>query len=155
VLLHGDIGTISSSPISRKLMRRFEGAIKKRFSKIGSYYYVGPRALELLKSGARLTAAEQCPREHDLVLEPPNKKPPQVRGKKSKTTGRYSYAKSCEYLQLLGHLEKGEIPTMPPGLPRDEEGQFGISFFRTCVVEDDLEDLTLPRTFIGRSEVMY
>jgi hypothetical protein len=67
IVLRGTISTISDSPVSRRLMRRFQAAMKKCFSRV-YFYYVGPKALELLKSGARLTAAEQCPRERDLVL---------------------------------------------------------------------------------------
>jgi uncharacterized protein YjbI with pentapeptide repeats len=48
------------------------------------------------------------------------------------------------------------IPPIPDHRPQcDDEGPLGVSFFRTKVgaSEHDLENLTLPRTFFGRSEV--
>ena len=49
-------------------MRRFRAAFKKTFTNIRSSY-VGPKALLLLKSGKRLTADVQSPREYDLAPE--------------------------------------------------------------------------------------
>jgi uncharacterized protein YjbI with pentapeptide repeats len=64
------------------------------------------------------------------------------------------YKESCRELQRQGYLEKGKIPPMPPGRPRDDDEEpLGVSFFRTCVRDADFENLTLPRTFVGRSEV--
>jgi uncharacterized protein YjbI with pentapeptide repeats len=44
---------------------------------------------------------------------------------------------------------------MPDHLPQpDDEEPLGLSFFRTFVGEDaDLSNLTIPRTFFGRSEI--
>jgi uncharacterized protein YjbI with pentapeptide repeats len=44
---------------------------------------------------------------------------------------------------------------MPDHIPRhDDPEPLGVSFFRTFVGEgDDLSNLTLPRTFFGRSEI--
>jgi hypothetical protein len=67
ILPYGRIASCSNSPAWKRLMNRFRSAIKKYFVKIGAYY-VGPRALELLKDGKRLTIAEQSPREFDLAI---------------------------------------------------------------------------------------
>ena len=67
---------------------------------------------------------------------------------------RLSYEDSC--LRLQGtYLEVGVTPPVPDHLPQyDDEGELGVSFFRTFVGEgDDLGNLTLPRTFFGRSEI--
>lgn len=70
---------------------------------------------------------------------------------------RLSYEESCRVLQRVGYPDAGAdgaIPPMPDHLPQcDDEEPLGVSFFRTFVGEGDLENLTLPRTFFGRSEV--
>ena len=43
---------------------------------------------------------------------------------------------------------------MPDRIPRfDDETPLGVNFFRTCLEECELANLTLPRTFFGRSEI--
>lgn len=66
VILHGRIATASDSAISKALMKRFQAAVKKTFSKVKAFY-VGPKALALLESGTRLTISAQSPREFDLT----------------------------------------------------------------------------------------
>jgi hypothetical protein len=66
VVLNGRIGTASDSAISKALMKRFQAAVKKTFSKVKAFY-VGPTALVLLKGGKRLAGAVQSPRELDLT----------------------------------------------------------------------------------------
>ena len=67
VLLYGRVATVSDTLIAKELMKRFQGPIRKQFTKIGMFW-VGSRALELLRAGMRLTGAEQSPREYDLRL---------------------------------------------------------------------------------------
>lgn len=66
-------------------------------------------------------------------------------------TSRLSYEDSCRRLQK-DHLEAGPIPPMPAQRPRHDDEAPGVSFFRTRL-EDDFSNLTLPRTFFGRSEI--
>jgi uncharacterized protein YjbI with pentapeptide repeats len=72
---------------------------------------------------------------------------------------RRSYEESCRLLQRLGYSDagtEGMIPPVPNHRPQyDDETPLGVSFFRTRVGADehDLENLTLPRTFFGKSEV--
>src|SRR3954466_15306763 len=68
---------------------------------------------------------------------------------------RSSYEESCRFLQQQGYLDAGECPPLPDHLPQyDDPEPLGVSFFRTRVSNEVLLDnLTLPRTFIGRSEV--
>ena len=65
VVLHGRVATTSDSKPAQELMRRFQSAIKKSFTKVKAFY-VGPQANALLESGKRLTIAVQTPREYDL-----------------------------------------------------------------------------------------
>lgn len=65
IVLHGRIATVSESPASQALMKRFQGAIKRTFSKVKAFH-VGPKALALLQCGTRLTISAQSPREFDL-----------------------------------------------------------------------------------------
>jgi uncharacterized protein YjbI with pentapeptide repeats len=75
----------------------------------------------------------------------------------SERATRLSYEESCRLLQRIGFPDagaEGVIPSMPDHRPKcDDEAPLGVSFFRTFVGENDLENLTLPRTFFGKSEV--
>ncbi len=66
---------------------------------------------------------------------------------------RLTYPQSCIALQKLGLLDQGELPPLPTRQPQlvDEE-PLGVSFFR-MQVEGDLANMTLPRTFFGKSEI--
>jgi BTB/POZ domain-containing protein KCTD9 len=66
---------------------------------------------------------------------------------------RASYEDSVRRLQK-DYLKPGEIPPMPKRMPRYDDDDLGVSFFRTFVGEHyDLSNLTLPRTYFGRSEI--
>ena len=66
---------------------------------------------------------------------------------------RLGYADSCRRLQPR-HVEFDAIPPMPDRVPRADDEVPGVSFFRTRVdATDDLSNLTLARTFFGRSEI--
>jgi hypothetical protein len=156
VVLSGRVATGSPSKASRALMRRFQAAIKKTFVIVGAYY-VGPNALVLLKSGKRLTNAVQCPREYDLALEDESSRPKVS----EESTGhalnqrRLPYDESICRLQELGFLAQDENPHMPDHVPDPESDESaGLSFFRTFVGDAaELSNLTIPRTFFGRSEI--
>jgi len=63
-------GQVSSAWPERKFSERFRKAFKKQFTNVrGSW--VGPKALEMLKSGMRLTDNAKSPKEFDLALEGP------------------------------------------------------------------------------------
>ncbi len=68
---------------------------------------------------------------------------------------RASYDDSIRRLQELGVLGPQEFPPLPDHLPQPEDDEpLGLSFFRTFLGDDaDLSNLTLPRTFFGRSEI--
>lgn len=65
ILLHGRIGTASSSPQSQALMKLLASGIRKRFTKVKAFW-VGPEALRELEAGARLTTAVSSPNAFDL-----------------------------------------------------------------------------------------
>jgi len=67
VLLHGRVGSASSSDFSKQIYRAFTSAISKYFQSVQAFY-VGPQAYELWQSGYRLTPAVQSPREYDLAV---------------------------------------------------------------------------------------
>jgi hypothetical protein len=66
ILLHGRVGTVHTDGISKELMKRFSGAIRKSFCRIKAFW-VGPEAERLLDAGMRLTIAEQSPPEFNLT----------------------------------------------------------------------------------------
>ena len=66
VVIHGRIATASETHGSQNLMKRFQAAVKRAFSKVRAYF-VGQQALQLLENGKRLTMSVHSPREYDLV----------------------------------------------------------------------------------------
>jgi uncharacterized protein YjbI with pentapeptide repeats len=66
---------------------------------------------------------------------------------------RLSYQDSCRLLQEKNVLEQGEIPPLLPQPPRYDDEVLGVDFFRTLLADVNLQNLTLPRTFFGRSEI--
>jgi BTB/POZ domain-containing protein KCTD9 len=68
---------------------------------------------------------------------------------------RLSYELSCNRLRELGLLADDDPAPMPKRLPRyDDAEPLGVNVFRTRLAGDlDLSDLSLPRTFFGRSEI--
>ena len=73
------------------------------------------------------------------------------------TAPRLSYEESCRFLRqagCLGDVPDDALPPLPERMPRhDDVEPLGVSFFRTLLADVKLENLTLPRTFFGRSEV--
>jgi hypothetical protein len=69
IVLNGRVGTVSDSAVSQELMKRFNSAIRKQFTKIKAFW-VGANALTLLNAGKRLAGAAQSPREFDLTTGP-------------------------------------------------------------------------------------
>ena len=71
------------------------------------------------------------------------------------TAPRLGYEDSIRRLQDLGYLGSDEQPPIPDHLPQPEDEEpLGLNFFRTFVGDDaDLSNLTIPRTFFGRSEI--
>ena len=64
---------------------------------------------------------------------------------------RLSYEESCEKFKP-DYIS--ETPPLPDRMPRHADEAPGLSIFRTFVGEgDDFSNLTIPRTYFGRSEV--
>jgi hypothetical protein len=68
MIVAGMIGTVHENPSSRSLMGAARGSLRRNFRKVKSFW-VGPEALLRLRSGERLTIAEQSPSSFDLRLE--------------------------------------------------------------------------------------
>jgi uncharacterized protein YjbI with pentapeptide repeats len=68
---------------------------------------------------------------------------------------RLSYDLSCARLRELGLLAHDDGAPMPEQLPEyDDEEPLGFNIFRTLLSDGlDLSDLSLPRTFFGRSGI--
>lgn len=66
---------------------------------------------------------------------------------------RKPYEESCRALLALGLIDEPR-PPLPPSMPSyDDEEPLGVCFFRMHVKDADLSELSLPRTFFGRSLV--
>jgi BTB/POZ domain-containing protein KCTD9 len=89
---------------------------------------------------------ENTGRQHSLAQSPPE-------DDAKMTQTRLTYEDSCRRLQKLRLLEPGELPPLPRTMPSCDDEVLGVSFFRTLVADEALENLTLPRTFFGRSEI--
>jgi len=64
---------------------------------------------------------------------------------------RLSYEESCEKFKP-DYIS--ETPSLSDRMPRFDDAELGLSFYRTLVGEgDDFSNLTIPRTFFGRSEI--
>jgi hypothetical protein len=66
VIIMGRVATASDAPMSQALMKRFQRAVKRSFTKIRAFY-VGPHAAACMDRGYRLTIASQSPRDLDLA----------------------------------------------------------------------------------------
>lgn len=159
-LLQGSFDLLSHTPESLALFNALKKEIRRQWVRIQESY-VAPEAERLLDQGMRLAQDIQAPRGTDI---PPSAE--RVRPKTPKTTvaaakskntkpkTRLSYEDSCRRLQP-DYLEAGVIPPIPERMPQfDDPEPLGVSFFRTSIGEgDDLSNLTLPRTFFGKSEI--
>jgi hypothetical protein len=68
ILLQGVVGTASDTKASQDLMKKFNSAFKKSYTKV-QMRFVGPLAMAMLKAGKRLTIAKQSPPEFNLKLD--------------------------------------------------------------------------------------
>jgi len=67
---------------------------------------------------------------------------------------RRGYAESIRHLHEISLLDPGDEPLVPSGIPHPDDEAPGLSFFRTFIGEGvNLGNLTLPRTFVGRSKI--
>lgn len=67
-------------------------------------------------------------------------------------TPRTSFELSFAQLRRHGLLDDAHKPAIPSRPPRFDDEELGVSFFKT-LVSGDCANLTLPRTFFGRSEI--
>lgn len=64
-VIDGFIGTATKNKLSERMFKNFSSQIKSKFVRIHNYF-VGPKALELMDDGWRLTYSTQTPFEFDL-----------------------------------------------------------------------------------------
>jgi BTB/POZ domain-containing protein KCTD9 len=65
---------------------------------------------------------------------------------------RLPFRESCLRIGRLNY--KGEPPSIPERMPTAYDGEpLGVRIFRELVEQADYSNLTLPRTFFGRSEI--
>jgi len=155
ILLSGRLATMGLTKRSNQLYRLFASRIKKQFVRLGAYY-VGAAAYAHLEQGWRLTDAVQSPARFDLRIPTSNPSMEGVLNGEDEDDGmtRKSYEASCRQLQP-GFVKPGAVPAMLSRMPRfDDEEPFGVHLFRMIIDGDlDARNLTLPRTFIARSEL--
>ena len=69
---------------------------------------------------------------------------------------RLTYEPSLERLRERGFLDAREQPPLPSRMPQPtDEAPLGLSFFRTAIEDEDLQELSIPRTFFCRSLVSH
>lgn len=164
-LLQGSLDLLSDTPESLALFNTLKKEIRNRWARIRESavsLYIAPEAERLLGQGIRLTQSIQSPRGADVSptaerIGPKTRKASAAAAKPKKKTmpkTRLNYEDSCRRLQP-NYLEVDNIPPMPERMPQyDDPEPLGVNFFRTSIGDgDDLSNLTLPRTFFGKSEV--
>ena len=65
---------------------------------------------------------------------------------------RIDYNSSISYLKEIGCLGAKESPKLPKQMPRYDDEELGFSFFREGYEGSDFSNMTLNRTFFGKSE---
>lgn len=65
-IICGQLGTVSNDEWSEALYKVLSASIRKRFTKIKSYY-LGTEAIEKMDEGYRLTSSVNAPKEYDLL----------------------------------------------------------------------------------------
>lgn len=66
---------------------------------------------------------------------------------------RKTYNESCQQLKDQRLLDSDVPPELPAHSPQYDDDKLGVSFFRTLLQDVQLNSLTLPRTFFGRSKI--
>ncbi|MEM7607003.1 MAG: pentapeptide repeat-containing protein [Myxococcota bacterium] len=144
------------SKAGKALIKAFRSALRKKGFKKVKRYSVGPGAMNLLMAGRRFaTLAIQSPADYDL-------KPPDGAGDTASAATiqqpigeRLTYTDSIARLRTRMHVDVREDQAPPERMPQptDPEAK-GLSFFRTRVESLQLVWLTLPRTFVSRSDIL-
>lgn len=60
---------------------------------------------------------------------------------------------SFKHIRDSGWDAPDEASALPAKMPSVSDTELGLRFFRTCVSNEQFDDLTIPRTFYGRSEI--
>jgi hypothetical protein len=69
---------------------------------------------------------------------------------------RKTYIESVRELEQQRWIERGQAPVIPPARrPRFDDKTLGVQFFRTRVEGADFSNLTLPGTYVGRTEIAH
>jgi uncharacterized protein YjbI with pentapeptide repeats len=69
---------------------------------------------------------------------------------------RRSLEETWKHLKKQRHqvpFTRDRKPFVPPRMPRYDDDQLGFEFFRTGLEDSDLSNLTVPRTYFGRSRL--
>jgi BTB/POZ domain-containing protein KCTD9 len=145
----------SPNAATLRLFRGISKAFARVYTKVKSpiyWAYAGPDSLALQNEGYRLCLVPHYEPEHDFNL--PNESAPS--GPVNPKGRRRSLAETWKHLEANGKRmprDGKRKPLVPPQIPNHDDDKLGFSFFRTSVEEDDFSDCTLPRTFVGRSEL--
>lgn len=169
----GRIETPQTSAASVAFYRRAVQILKTTFAEIGDAFY-GPEALKSGEAGVRYAWTwEQTVAVGKLWRYEETKKLFTFQDVEEARridlqlaaiprTSRLSLDMSWEWLKLGGFdppfdaQGKPLLPSLPPlsKTEEDEEDEAGgLSYYKTGVSDGDLDHLTIPRTFFGRSEI--
>ena len=163
-LLESFVDVLSDTPESLALFNVFKKEIRNRWARIRESavsLYIAPEAERLLEQGMRLAQRIGSPRGADVAPSAERVRPKKLKAAaaeaKSKIVTpktRFNYEDSCRRLQS-DYLDADAFPPMPERMPQhDDPDPLGVSFFRTSIGGgEDLSNLTLPRTFFGKSEI--
>lgn len=167
LMVQGQLASASMDPDSVALQNVFKKSFKRRFHCVTSVY-LGKEAEELFERGWNVAPAYNS--KPDAYLRKRANEQPYTEQLELRTGERLSYTDSCRLLIQQGALGSAnlvangwdgvnELPR-PAGIPHPSKLSDGLNFFREFIggadPEDEelvLEHLTLPCTFINRSEL--
>ncbi len=149
-LIAGQIGTVSQDRNSMSLLRLFGKLVRRRFERVRGYY-LSEGAARALDSGLRLTACITAPTTCDLKRKE-MQNPHHASGSSRAKGERHDYDESFRIAQEALGLEGEPIEDVTKR-PAHNDEQLGPSLFRTGAGDAQVQNLTLPGLFVGRSEL--
>jgi hypothetical protein len=160
MLICGHMEITYAIGVTRALYRQIEKCFAEEYLK-STYFkevtYVGRDALALQAKKYRLCANPNLSRSCDFKMVTPSARGANIQaGKARKSTKpqRRSVEETWQFLESEGDVmprTKAGKPFILPRMPTYDDRKPGFSFFRTCLNIWDMGNLSLPRTFFGRS----
>jgi Uncharacterized low-complexity proteins len=160
VLLRSELTDTSDGPIGKRFWSQLSKILTKGFRKSGGYRF-GPEALELGRAGMLYAIELPPPYELWTHADVEDAERRELHLPKKPKCGRLSLEETWKWLDVSGFdppITADGKPRMCAGHPStysDPATEGGLGFFRTDLQYQAMDKLTLPRTYVGKTEVSY